>query len=67
MCLSIISKSWSILNRISSDSVDTVKLHNARVDWVDPSVFFVENIQIKDAIGGISKQIGRFWENRRNT
>ena len=60
MCLSVISKSWSILNRISSDSVDTVKLHNARVDWVDPSVFFVENIQIEQAIGGISKQIGRF-------
>ena len=67
MCLSIISKSWSILNRISSDSVDTVKLHNTRVDCVDPPWFFVENLQIEQAIGGISKKIDRFRENRRNT
>ena len=41
MCLSIVSKSWSILNRISSDSVYTSCLHNTRVAWVDSSCFLL--------------------------
>ena len=63
MCSSNVSNPWSILNGISSDSADTVKLHNTDVGWVDPSWGFVQNLQIEEAIGGISKKIGRFREN----
>ena len=56
MCSSIASYPWSILNGVSSDSAGTAKLHNTDVGWVDPSWGFVENLQIDQAIQGISNK-----------